>query len=484
MRNLFKRTTVFLVFAFALTSLFTLAAETIEVSITEIKNVTNGISVTVQIRNNTDHNFSFGWAGGSDLILKTDIDTYSVDISSPTNRIPIGKSEFTFTLKNAEGTPDEIRIRGIIPLNSTGMPTGSFKNGEYVRDSLDDLVFTLSEASQIIPDSSEDEGHSNSSEIPQIITALPENESRGNSLEIPQIVTDIFKDANRSFDVISSISSIMFVIVPLFIVCIISLMIYTFTRVNLIKKKCGDVIANANDTTVRSLLEAIQRSKLLFSLSSPADLRHLLNNAYEQAVMSYEVTSGLKEALRIAIMQKGVLSPNRRRHADHSRYANTGAEVSQNPDDMFGLDDSYTKERNRANIEEELFKVEGAAFPDHAVMSCGNFLERFFATLLKEYWSECYDDNVASTFVSPLVQNPDQERLIKMRTAVLTNWSKIQDIRRRRGETAFPDEGRYELNDLWKIRNHGTHTDTPPATPEEAQRAISVVKRYFSILYS
>jgi hypothetical protein len=492
MSNLFKRTVIFLVFAFALTFSplgFASAAETIEVSITEIKDVTNGISVTVQIRNNTDHNFSFGWAGGSDLILKTDVDAYSVGISSTANKISIGKSEFTFTLKNAEGIPDEIRIRGIMPLDSNGLPTGSFKNGEYIYDSLDDFVFTSSEVPQITINASHGSSFGN-----DILTdyeqAMQENEQKRQESERKR--QEIERDIESTRDTINTVRLIMSVIFPLLFVFMISFNIYIIVLRNRLKKSCGDVISDANDTTVRSLLEAIQRSKLLFSLPSPAesvytiiDLRNLLNNAYDQAVISHEVTPGLKEDLRVAIMQKGVLAQNRRQRAGYSRYANTGAEVSQNPDDMFGLDDSYTKELSRAKLEEELSKAEGAAFPDQAVMSCGNFLELFFATLLKEYWSECYDDNVAGEFGSFLAQNPDVEtkREHKMRKAVFTIWNKIQDIRRGKGEPAFPAEGRSELYSLWKIRHHGAHTDTPPATPEEAQWGISVVKRYFSILY-
>jgi hypothetical protein len=130
---------------------FAFAEDTLNVSISDISNENDGISVTLKFENNSDQTYSFGWVGDEGyLIATTDTDSYAISMSSPKDRIERGESEFAYFLEGASGDVKEIKITGIIPLDSRGLPISNLQGGGWVREKLDDIVFSADMLPKII----------------------------------------------------------------------------------------------------------------------------------------------------------------------------------------------------------------------------------------------------------------------------------------------------------------------------------------------
>lgn len=130
---------------------FIFAEDDLDISVLDIDNKNGEISVTLKFENNSDQTYSFGWVGDEGyLIATTDTDSYAISMSSPKDRIERGESEFAYFLEGASGDVKEIKITGIIPLDSRGLPISNLQGGGWVREKLDDIVFSADMLPKII----------------------------------------------------------------------------------------------------------------------------------------------------------------------------------------------------------------------------------------------------------------------------------------------------------------------------------------------
>jgi hypothetical protein len=343
------------------------AEEPLRISVSDISQKTNGISVTLEFENNTDHDFSFGWVSKEGyLVMTTDTGSYAVSMTPSRDKVTPGESSFTFFLNDASGNVEELKITGIMPLDGNGLYITNIINREFVDEILEPVIFTADmlsgfgtaeppDLSQEPPNPQQEPpnppetlkytltviggsggGRYGEGESVNITASIPNNQkfdgweltSGGGSVTsskntqttfiMPQgnaTVTAKLHNIPVSPDLGDILGRILYIIVPLFFVFVITFIISTLTLNGRLKKKGGAVIARTDNETVAALIAAIRKSGILFAWSSSnndfshmrSNLNTVLANAYNRAVESPDVSPEIKAELNILLEQKGVI---------------------------------------------------------------------------------------------------------------------------------------------------------------------------------
>jgi hypothetical protein len=117
------------------------ADDELTVSIASITYNKGKVTVTFDFRNDSGHEYSFGWAGGSHVIVRTDAGNYAREIRSVDDSVELFNSTSVFSVDNVSGALKTIEITGISPLGADGLPI--FDRGIKGSVTLDPVVFTI-----------------------------------------------------------------------------------------------------------------------------------------------------------------------------------------------------------------------------------------------------------------------------------------------------------------------------------------------------